>query len=158
MTIKRRVAGFGLDRGIRQRQQLGQRQRQPSGNEEDDVSIPAPWMDANKAGLVALKNAPIKMADTSYGRFLATQKRDAERAYQHMNAEERVAFLRRLTEINAADAEDRQSPPPSPTPVYLTSNYHYILLLSSITCVLVQLFRCRSRPNAVFKNVTISQS
>ena len=45
--------------------------------EEDDVSIPAPWMDAD---------APIEMADTSYGRFLATQKRDAERAYEHMEA------------------------------------------------------------------------
>ena len=44
-------------------------------------------MDANKTGLVALKNAPIKTADTLYGRFLATQKRDAERAYQHMDAE-----------------------------------------------------------------------
>jgi hypothetical protein len=40
------------------------------------------------------------MADTSYGRFLATQKRDAERAYQHMDAEEREAFLRKLTEID----------------------------------------------------------
>ena len=43
---------------------------------------------------MALKNAPIEMADTSYGRFLATQKWDAERAYQHMDAEEREAFLR----------------------------------------------------------------
>ena len=85
--------------------------------EEDDASIPASWTDADEAGLVALTNAPIKMADTSYGRFLATQKRDAERAYQHMDAEERVAFLRRLTEIDAADAEDGRSPPPSPTPV-----------------------------------------
>ncbi len=83
----------------------------------DDASIPASWTDADEAGLVALTNAPIKMADTSYGRFLATQKRDAERAYQHMDAEERVAFLRRLTEIDAADAKDGRSPPPSPTPV-----------------------------------------
>ncbi len=122
MTIKHRVAGFGLNRGIWQRQQLGQwqqlgqRQRQPSGN-EDNMSIPAPWMDTNKAGLVALKNAPIEMADTLYGRFLVTQKRDAKRAYQHMDAEEREAFLQRLTEIDAADAKDGQSSPPSPTPV-----------------------------------------
>ncbi len=81
------------------------------------MSIPAPWTDANKAGLVALKNAPIEMADTLYGRFLAMQKRDAKRAYQHMDAEEREAFLRRLTEIDAADSKDGQSPPPSPTPV-----------------------------------------
>ncbi len=87
------------------------------GGEEDDVSIPAPWTDADKVGLVALKNAPIEMADTSYGRFLVTQRRDAERAFQHMDAAEREAFLRRLTEIDAADAKDRQSPPPNPTPV-----------------------------------------
>jgi hypothetical protein len=85
--------------------------------EEDDASIPAPWMDANKAGLVALRNAPIKMANTLYGRFLAMQKRDAERAYQRMDAEEREAFLRRLTEINADNTEDGQSPPSNPTPV-----------------------------------------
>ncbi len=56
-------------------------------------------------------------ANTSYGRFLATQKRDAERAYQRMDAEEREAFLQRLTEINADDAEDGQSLPSNPTPV-----------------------------------------
>ena len=78
--------------------------------DEDDESIPAPWTDAHEAGLVA-------MADTSYGWFLATQKRDAERAYQHMDAEEREAFLRKLTEIDADDAKDGQSPPSNPTPV-----------------------------------------
>ena len=66
---------------------------------------------------MALRNAPIEMADTSYGRFLATQKRDAERAYQHMDAEEREAFLRKLTEIDADDAKDGQSPPSNPTPI-----------------------------------------
>ena len=50
--------------------------------EEDNASIPTPWTDADEAGLVALRNAPIEMADTLYGRFLAMQKRDAERAYQ----------------------------------------------------------------------------
>ena len=53
------------------------------GEEEEDdaANIPAPWTDAGKARLVALRNAPIKMADTLYGQFLATQKRDAKRAY-----------------------------------------------------------------------------
>ena len=77
--------------------------------------IPAPWTDA--AGLVALRNAPIEMADTLYGRFLAAQKRDTKRAYQHMDAEEREAFLRRQTEIDADNAEDGQSPPSNPTPI-----------------------------------------
>jgi hypothetical protein len=84
--------------------------------EEDNTSIPAPWMDADKVGPMALTNAPIEMADTLYGRFLATQKRDAERAFQHMSPAEREAFQPRLTEINAADAKDGQSPPTNPTP------------------------------------------
>jgi hypothetical protein len=96
------------------------------------------------------------MADTSYGRFLATQKRDAERAFQHMSPAEREAFLRRLMEINAANANDGQSPPTNPTPVWLTSNYHYILIFSSILHVLVQLFWRRLQPNAIVKNVRIS--
>ena len=81
------------------------------GEEEDNVSIPAPWKDADKAGLVALRNVPIEMADTSYGRVLAMQKRGAKRAYQHMDAEEREAFLWRLTDIDEDDAKDGQSTP-----------------------------------------------
>jgi hypothetical protein len=84
---------------------------------EDDASIPAPWTDADETGLMALRNAPIQMADTLYGWFLATQKRDPERAYQRMDAEERMAFLRRLTEIDTDNAKDGQSPPSNPTPV-----------------------------------------
>ena len=87
------------------------------GEEEDNVSIPAPWKDADEAGFVALRNVPIEMADTSYGRVLATQKRGTKRAYQHMDAEEREAFLRRLTEIDADDAKDGQSTTSNPTPV-----------------------------------------
>jgi hypothetical protein len=85
--------------------------------EEDDTSISAPWMDTDEAGLVALTNVPIEVADNSYGRFLATQKRDAERVFQHMSPAEREAFLWRLMEIDAADAKDGQSPPTNPTPV-----------------------------------------
>ncbi len=99
------------------RQVLYQQFADGGEEEEDDASIPAPWTDADEMGLVALRNAPIEIADTSYGRFLATQKRDAERAYQRMDAEEREAFLRRLMEIDADNAEDGQSPPSNPTPV-----------------------------------------
>ena len=66
---------------------------------------------------MALRNPPIEMADTLYGLFLATQKKDAKKAYQRMDAEEREAFLQRLTEIDADNAKDRQSPPSNPTPV-----------------------------------------
>jgi hypothetical protein len=102
---------------VANRQVLYQQFADGGEEEEDDASIPAPWTNADKTGLVALRNAPIEMADTLYGRFLATQKRDAKRAYQRMDAEEREAFLQRLTEINADDAEDGRSPPPNPTPV-----------------------------------------
>ncbi len=75
------------------------------------LAIPAPWMDADEMGLVALTNAPIEMADPSYGRFLVMQKRDAERVFQHISPAEREAFLWKLMEIDAADAKDGQSPP-----------------------------------------------
>ena len=57
------------------------------------------------------------MANTLYGRFLETKKRDGKRAYQLMDAEEREAFLRKLTEIDAEDSKDGQSPPSNLTPV-----------------------------------------
>ena len=61
---------------------------------------------------MALTKAPIEMADTLYGQFLATWKKDTDRAFQHIEAAEREAFLRRLTEINEA-----QSLPSNLTPV-----------------------------------------
>ena len=99
--------------------------------------VHAPWMDANKTGLVVLKNAPIKMANTLYGWFLATQKRDAKRPFQYMSPAEREAFLQRLTEINADDAKDGQSLPSNPTPVKLTCNNCFTLLCASILRVLL---------------------
>ena len=64
---------------------------------------------------MALRNAPIEMADTLYGWFLTTQKRDAKQAFQHMDAAKREAFLRRLREIDTADVKDGQSQPSNPT-------------------------------------------
>jgi hypothetical protein len=104
-------------RNVANRRVLYQQFADRGEEEEDNTSIPAPWMDADKVGLMALTNMPIEMANTSYGRFLATQKRDAERAFQHMSPAEREAFLRRLMEIDTADAEDGQSPPTNPNPV-----------------------------------------
>ncbi len=104
-------------RNVANRRVLYQQFADGGEEEEDDTSIPAPWTDADKAGLMALTNAPIEMADTLYGRFLATQKRDTKRAFQHMSPAEKEAFLQRLTEIDAADAKDGQSPPTNPTPV-----------------------------------------
>jgi hypothetical protein len=67
----------------------------------EEVSIPAPWMENDQTELDALRNAPIEMADTSYGCFLAQQKRDAERAYQKMSDEEKVDFKRKMAEWRA---------------------------------------------------------
>ena len=47
----------------------------------EEVSIPTPWTEHNQIELNALRNAPIKMADTSYGCFLAQHKKDIEQAY-----------------------------------------------------------------------------
>ena len=92
--------------------------RQKRGEEEEkEASIPVPWTDADEAELLALKNVPIKMANTSSGRFLAMQKRDAAQTFQHMYAAKREAFLWRLTEINAADVRMGDSHPLTPPPL-----------------------------------------
>ena len=80
-------------------------------------ALPPPSQNVEAVEVVKEKKQRLEMADTSYGRFLATQKRDAERAYQHMDAEEREAFLWKLTEIDTDDAEYGQSLPSNPTPV-----------------------------------------
>ncbi len=67
--------------------------------------------------LEELRNVPIEMGDTAYGRFEAGQKRDAERAYQKMTLVEKESFRRKMAEIDEADADDGQSPPSNPTPV-----------------------------------------
>jgi hypothetical protein len=64
----------------------------------EEVSIPAPWMENDQTELDALRNVPIEMADTSYGCFLAQQKRDAEQAYQKMSDKEKVDFKRKMAE------------------------------------------------------------
>ena len=65
------------------------------------MSIPAPWTENDQTEFDALRNAPIEMANTSYGRFLAQQKRVAERAYQKMSDEEKVDFKRKMAEWRA---------------------------------------------------------
>ena len=62
-------------------------------------------------------NVPIKMSNTLYGQFLATQKRGAEKVYQKMSPAERDTFLQRLTEIEAPEAKEEQSQTPNPTPI-----------------------------------------
>ena len=84
----------------------------------EEVSIPAPWTEIDEAELIALRNAPIEMYDTAYGRFEEQKKRDVERAYQKMLAAEKEIFKKKMAEINEADAGcGKESPPPTPTPV-----------------------------------------
>jgi hypothetical protein len=83
----------------------------------EEVSIPAPWTENNQIELSALRHAPIKMANTSYGCFFAQHKRDLEQAYQKMSAKEKVDFKWKMAEINKADADNGQSPPPSLTKI-----------------------------------------
>ena len=84
----------------------------------EEVSVPAPWMEIDEAELVALRDAPIEMCDTAYGRFEEQKKRDVERAYQKMSAAEKEIFKKKMAEIDEADAGvNEESPPPTPTPV-----------------------------------------
>ncbi len=44
----------------------------------EEVGIPALWMEINKVELIALRDAPIAMRNTAYGRFEEQKKRDVE--------------------------------------------------------------------------------
>ncbi len=55
----------------------------------EKAGIPALWMEIGKAELIALRDAPIAMCDTAYGRFEEQKKRDVELAYQKMTAVEK---------------------------------------------------------------------
>ncbi len=70
------------------------------------MSIADRWTDANEAALDALKNAPIKMGNTAYGRYEAKKKKDIKQAYKKMTAEEKSDLMRKLKELDAEDANE----------------------------------------------------
>ena len=70
-----------------------------------------------EAELIALRDGPIAICDTAYGRFEEQKKRDMERAYQKMTAAEKEVFKRKMAEYDQVDAGDGETPPPTPTPV-----------------------------------------
>jgi hypothetical protein len=74
-------------------------------------------MDANKAALRALKNAPIEMGDTAYGRYEAEKKKDIKQAYKKMTAEEKSDLMQKLEELDVEDANNNECAPLSPTPM-----------------------------------------
>ena len=45
------------------------------------MSIPVLWTEIDKAELIALRDVPIAMCNTAYGRFEEQKKRDLEQAY-----------------------------------------------------------------------------
>jgi hypothetical protein len=87
------------------------------GGEEVGI-VPAPWMEIDEAELITLRDGPIAI-DTAYGygRFEEQKKRDVERAYQKMTAAEKEVFKRKMAEYDETDADDGETPPPTPTPV-----------------------------------------
>ena len=85
--------------------------QQFTGNKGDkDLGDPAQWTEADEANLEERRNAPIEMGHTTYGRYKAGQKRNAEQAYQKMTPAEKESFMWKLAEIDKADANGRQSP------------------------------------------------
>jgi hypothetical protein len=82
-----------------------------------EEGILALWKEINKVELIALRDAPIAMCNTVYGRFEEQKKRDVEQAYQKMTAMEKEVFKQKMAEIDEADAGDGETPPPTPTPI-----------------------------------------
>jgi hypothetical protein len=83
----------------------------------EEVGILASWTEIDKAELIALRDAPIAMHHTAYGRFEEQKKRDVERAYKKMSAAEKEVFTQKMAEINEVDAGNGETLPPTPTPV-----------------------------------------
>jgi hypothetical protein len=87
------------------------------GGAEEVGIVPAPWMEIDEAELIALRDGLVAICHTAYGRFEEQKKRDVERAYQKMTAAEKVVFKQKMAEYDEADADDGETPPPTPTPV-----------------------------------------
>jgi hypothetical protein len=87
----------------------------------EDASIPAPSTEIDHKGLDALRNAPIKLIEIAYEWFEEQKKRDIERVYPKMSAEEKETVKRRMAEINKVGTSDKESTPPSLTPMWIRS-------------------------------------
>ena len=74
-------------------------------------------MEIDEVELIALRDGPIAICDTAYGRFEEQKKRDVERAYQKMTTAEKEVFKKKMVEYDKADADDGETPPPIPTPI-----------------------------------------
>ncbi len=83
----------------------------------EEVGILALWMEIDEAEFIALRNAPIAMCNTAYRQFEEQKKRDVEQAYQKMFTPEKEVFKQKMAEIDEAEVDDGETPPPTPTPV-----------------------------------------
>ena len=78
------------------------------------------WTDINKEEFEVLKNVPIEMRDTPYGRYEAEQKRNVVRACRKMTPKEREDLRRVINEMNtsaAANDADNNNEPATITPI-----------------------------------------
>ncbi len=88
------------------------------GGKEDKASITDWLTDTKKVTIDALKNVPIKMGHTRYGRFEAEKKKkDIKWGYKKMTAEKKNDLMQKLAELDMKGANDNESAPPSPTPM-----------------------------------------
>jgi hypothetical protein len=84
---------------------------------EEVCIVPALWSEIDEAELIALRDGPIVICDTMYGRFEEQKKSEMERAYQKMTTAEKEVFKQKMAEYDEADADDGETPPSTPTPV-----------------------------------------
>ena len=89
------------------------------GGAEVEVSmiVPALWTEIDERKIIALRDGPIAICKTVYGRFEKQKKRDVERGYQKMTTAEKEVFKQKMAEINKADNNNGEILPPTPTPV-----------------------------------------
>jgi hypothetical protein len=87
------------------------------GGVEEVCIVPALWSEIDEAELIALRDGPIVICDTMYGRFEEQKKSEMERAYQKMTAAEKEVFKQKMAEYDEADADDGETPPSTPTPI-----------------------------------------
>ena len=85
----------------------------------EEVSIPAPWMEIDKAEHDA-HHAERCSYDIAYRRFEEQKKSDVEQAHHKMSSTEKELFKQKMAEMDDVDTDNGQSLSPTPIPVWLT--------------------------------------